>query len=461
MTVGSLPRAQPTTALPVARLLARPIPLPDPPWARALKLVVLLGSVALITLAVLWELHLDLGRLSAAPVLSALSITLGLVLALRLGLWLAYRPSPAISEEALPSLTVVVPAYNEGPGVVTTLVSLLTSRYPRERLQVIAVDDGSKDDTGAALDLALERFRAAGETRLEVIHLPQNQGKRGALYTAFARTTTELVATIDSDSMALPDTLRCLVAPFADRRVAGVAGRVMVWNRYQNLLTRMLHVRYLLGFDFVRAYQSQLGTVWCCPGALQAYRRTIIAPHLDLWRDQRFLGARCTNGDDHALTNLVLSLGYDTRYQSTAEVYTLVPERYPNLCRMYLRWGRSATREGLRALRFVPRRLLAKGPLLGPAVALDALTQPVSMFLRFASVLGGAWLMFASPPWLLRTLLVSTLLALPYALVYLRSERSSDVLFGILYGWFALLGLFWVQPLAILTVRGNGWLTRG
>lgn len=77
------------------------------------------------------------------------------------------------------------------------------------------------------------------------------------------------------------------------------------------------------------------------------------------------------------------------------------------------------------------------------------------------SIAGGAWLLLASPVWLFRTVLVSTLFALPYAFVYLRSERSTDVLFGVLYGWYALFGLFWVQPFATLTVRRNGWLTRG
>ena len=72
-----------------------------------------------------------------------------------------------------------------------------------------------------------------------------------------------------------------------DSQVAGVAGKVSVYNRYDNVLTRMLGVRYILGFDFIRAYQSVLKTVWC-PGALQAYRLSVIAPKLSAWRDQRF-----------------------------------------------------------------------------------------------------------------------------------------------------------------------------
>jgi len=434
--------------------------VPDAPWALAIKGLVALGVLALMTLAVLWQLHVDLGSLSARPLVSAFSLIFGAIVAVRVALWLGYRPIAGGSDEALPTVTVVVPAFNEGPRVVTTVESLLGSDYPRERLRVIVVDDGSRDDTGPSLDAAFVRLRAAGEDRLEVIHLARNMGKRHALHAGFTRATSDIIATVDSDSLALPGTLRALVAPFVDPKIGGVAGRVMVWNRYRNLMTRMLHVRYLLGFDFVRAYQSRLGTVWCCPGALQAYRLETVRPHLDAWLHQRFLGARCTNGDDHALTNLVLSLGYDTRYQSTAEVYTLVPSTYSRLCKMYIRWGRSATREGWRALAFTPRRAASRGLLKGTAIALDALAQPLGIALRLGSIGGGAWLALAHPELLARTLLLSTLFALPYALVYLRSERSTDVLFGILYGWFALFGLFWVQPFATLTVRRNGWLTR-
>jgi hyaluronan synthase len=412
-----------------------------------------------ITIVVLAALSGTVGDFAGLGLVAHVALGVLAALALRIGLWLAYRPVAAPpSDAALPTLTVVVPAYNEGPGVERTLNSILASNYPPDRLRVIAVDDGSTDDTGPALDRARTRLGA----RLTVIHLPRNRGKRAALYEGFTRATSDVLATVDSDSIVEPDTLRHLVAPLVARpEVAGVAGRVVAWNRAKNLLTRMLHVRYVLGFDFVRAYQSQLGTVWCCPGALQAYRTRVVAPHLDAWRDQRFLGAPCTNGDDHAMTNLVLRLGYDTVYQATATVHTLVPERYGKLCKMYIRWARSATREGFRALRFTPRRALAKGPLRGAAIVVDALAQPVAIVSRCLSVLGGAWLAFASPLWLLRSLFVATLFALPYALVFLRSERSTDVCFGVLYGWFALFGLFWIQPFATFTVRRRGWMTRG
>ncbi|MEC9072463.1 MAG: glycosyltransferase, partial [Myxococcota bacterium] len=340
----------------------------------------------------------------------------------RVILWWRYDPMEPTPEELsdLPTLTVVIPAFNEGVGVARAIESVLESDYPQERLHVIAVNDGSTDDTGAHIDRLATRW----PQRVTAIHLPRNQGKRHALYAGHSRAASEIVATLDSDSQLLPHSLSHLVTPLVrDPEVAGVAGKVLAMNRRENLLTRMLGVRYILGFDFVRAYQSQLRTVWCCPGALQAYRRDLIAPHLEAWRDQRFLGARCTNGDDHAMTNLVLSLGHSTVYQSNAEVRTVVPSAYGKLCRMYTRWGRSATREGLRALAFAGDRALSLGPVRGSLMLLDALLQPLTIAARLVGLGAMMWLLYAHPMMVVSSAVVTTLVAVAYAVIFLRSER--------------------------------------
>ncbi|MDP6946806.1 MAG: glycosyltransferase family 2 protein, partial [Myxococcota bacterium] len=215
---------------------------------------------------------------------SLLAIVAG-VLVLRLVLWWLYKPVATAETEALPHLAVVIPAFNEGPMVRRAIDSVLASRYPAERLRVIVVDDGSTDDTAVHIAAA----RDGSPARVTALSLPRNQGKRHALYAGLSLARArgvEVVATVDSDSMVPPRSLAALVSPLMrDARVGAVAGKVVAHNRHQNLLTRMLGVRYILGFDFIRAYQSVLRTVWCCPGALQAYRLAVVAPHLEAWRD--------------------------------------------------------------------------------------------------------------------------------------------------------------------------------
>ena len=102
-------------------------------------------------------------------------------------------------------------------------------------------------------------------------------------------------------------------------------------------MARMLAVRFVLAFDFLRASQSMYGCVTCTPGALSAYRAAALKPVLKKWRTQTFMGLPANIGEDRALTNFVLRQGYHTSYQRSALVHTVVPETYKGLCRMYLR----------------------------------------------------------------------------------------------------------------------------
>lgn len=384
-----------------------------------------------------------------------LAVSLTLNLLTRVVLWWRYEPTPARHNDELPSVTVLIPAFNEGPGVRRAIESVLASQYPAHRLTLTVIDDGSTDDTWAHI-----RDGVAAEPRARGIRRPANAGKRHALYRGLSEATSEVVVTLDSDSRIEPDALLHLVAPFMNPEVGAVAGRILVDNREANLLTRMLAARFILGFDLVRAYQSELETVWCCPGALQAYRLETIEPHLKRWRDQRFLGAACTNGDDHALTNLVLSLGKSVRYQSSAMAHTRVPETYLPLVRMLTRWGRSATREGLCALAFTPRRARALGPVRGPLMALDALCHPLVIALKLFALPATVVALALYPHVLLSGVAFTLGAGALYALIYLRSDPSPRALYALAWAAYATLALPWVQPWATLTVRSNRWLTR-
>lgn len=433
--------------------------------ALAVKLVVLVGAAALIAVGYgtlehgktyfARSLGGDFWRLIWWP-----SVVMGSLVVLsflwRVALWIRYRPmrSDALLDADLPSITVIVPAYNEGAMVTRSLLSAVASDYPADRLQVVCVDDGSQDDTWQHMRSA-QRLHP---DRITLLRFPANRGKRHALHTGMARVTTDLIVTLDSDSVLQPGSLRSLVAPFMlDERTGAVAGCVKVYNRSSNLLTRMLAVRYLLGFDFARAYQSQLRTVFCSPGALTAYRRDAIAPHLDAWRDQRFLGRSCTNGDDHALTNVVLRAGLDVRYQSDATVLTVVPDTWVGLSRMYIRWARSNVRESSLWLGFGLQRAMRRREWLAFA---DGIVHFVQIPARiWVSVLSTA-LFVASPALLVRALAATTIVAGIYAVISLRTERGTESILGFVYGWMALLTMQWIYPYAAVTVHHNRWLTR-
>jgi hyaluronan synthase len=234
-----------------------------------------------------------------------------------------YKSIESVSNEELPTCTVIVPAYNEGKQVYATLMSLANSDYPVEKLQLLSIDDGSKDDTWYWMQ---EAKRVLGD-RVVIYQQPKNMGKRHALYRGFNEGTGEVFVTVDSDSIVKKDTLRNLVSPFVTNEKCGaVAGNIRVLNNEKALIPKMLDVSFVLSFEFVRSAESSLNSVLCTPGALAAYRRTAVFACLDAWINQTFMGQPSDIGEDRAMTNMILKQGYHVLFQRNAYAYTNVPK---------------------------------------------------------------------------------------------------------------------------------------
>jgi hyaluronan synthase len=368
-------------------------------------------------------------------------------------LWLRYRPFALPRKEQLPFLSVVIPAFNEGEMVERSIRSVVEADYPHDRLEVIVVDDGSRDDTY----FHMQKLRREHKALVRLVRFRGNQGKRAALVAGFRAARGELVLTLDSDSEVEPQTLMAMVAPLvADPKVGGVAGKVAVLNRH-TVLGRMLDVQYALAFDFNRAAQSVFRAVAVCPGALSCFRLAVILPHLDAWLDQRFLGRPVNHGEDQALTNIVLRAGYDTVYQSNAVVNTLTPERHRQLSRMLLRWDRSYIVEGFSFARFMFTRYREKNRLL-PIVHFFLSNLRLVFF--FWGILEIPSLFEQSPIGLFHAGVALAMAALFTAMYYLRVERSFRFVYGVLYAFYSLVLLQWILPWALVTVRDEKWGTR-
>jgi len=373
--------------------------------------------------------------------------------AIRTALWCRYRPYP-LPEGPLPRVTVIIPAYNEGAMVEKAIYSVAASDYPADRLEIFCLDDGSRDDTWEYMERAARRFPSL----IRAIRFPANRGKREALYQGFIQGRGDIFVTVDSDSVIQPDTLKQIVAPLAGNpKIGAVAGNVKAYNRHANLLTRMLWVRFILSFDFLRASQAMYGFVFCTPGALSAYRREAIWPVLEEWRGQTFLGRRCTIGEDRAFTNLVLRQGYHTFYQRTAVVYTLVPETYRGLCRMFLRWDRSNFRESYIQLKFIFTRYRQEHRLLP---ILDFLVRELEFPLACIFIPLLMIAIFLNPLLLLKLGAAMTVLNFILCLYYVRVERDLDFVYGVLFSFYNFFLLKWIRPYAFLTLKNGRWLTR-
>ena len=370
-----------------------------------------------------------------------------------------YRAKKPLEGDDVPGCTVIVPAYNESKGVYDALKSVLEVDYPHDKLEIIAINDGSKDDTWQWITKAVEE----SQNRIRPINLEKNGGKKAALIRAIRESIHPIIITVDSDSLLEKKSFRSLVAPFADENIGAVAGTIRVKNMHKSILPRMLDVCFVFGCDFMRCAQSVLGYVLCTPGAISAYRKEVIFPLLDKWMNQTFFGAPSTIGEDRALTSLILRTGKKVVSQSSAVALTQVPESYSGLCKMLLRWTRGDVRESILLLDFVTGKWSIKD-WKWCLFQLNIISQIVGMALPFVFIPCTIYTFVQFSDHLLFMIYyvfsINSMWSLLPAAIYARKNARSGVLWAFVYGVFSLIALSWICIYSILTLRNSSWLTR-
>jgi cellulose synthase/poly-beta-1,6-N-acetylglucosamine synthase-like glycosyltransferase len=182
---------------------------------------------------------------------------------------LASRRHPALApadSSELPTVSLIVPAYDEEAVIAAKVANSLALDYPRERLQLIVASDGSTDATAA-------RARAAGADL--VLELAPG-GKVAALNVAAAQAGGDLLAFSDANCSWAPDALRRLVEPFADRGVGYVCGQV----RFTDAGGGNLEGAYWRYEMALRESESALAGITAGNGAIYAVRRDAYVPLL-------------------------------------------------------------------------------------------------------------------------------------------------------------------------------------
>ncbi|HEX5146761.1 MAG TPA: glycosyltransferase [Conexibacter sp.] len=361
---------------------------------------------------------------------------------------LPYRPPRDAGIE--PHVAIVMPAFNEEEVIAHSLRSLLQLDYPPQKLELVAVNDGSTDETLARMVEVADE-----EPRVRVIDLGVNCGKRAAMAVGMRATDAEILAFVDSDSSVEPDALRRLVQGFADPKVGAICGHADVANPDDSWLSRMQVVRYFVAFRVVKAAESLFACVTCCSGCFSAYRRVAIVPHLERWEHQTFLGSPATFGDDRALTNRVLR-DWKVRYAADAVSHTAVPTTLHQFLRQQLRWKRSWTRESLILMTFVWRK--------HPVAALQAYVGVLlSLVAPIVAIRALIWLPLVGHEGVPLVYVAGIYaMALAYGLYYVVRTPRYDPrwIYGVVFCFFYIAFLLWQTYWAILTARSSDWGTR-
>jgi hyaluronan synthase len=420
------------------------------PWFNhALRAVCAMYLVTIVAAVIAYK-TVFIEMVVSDPYFGVYSVVVCVFILSRFGFSLFYHPAPDPEQPLEPTIAVVMPAFNEEAAVANSIRSLLAVDYPRDKLEIVVVNDGSTDGTLREIYSVADRNRA-----VRVIGFPENRGKRAAMAAGIRATRAAVIAFVDSDSSLEPDALRQIVRGFADPRVGAIAGHAEVQNSRETWITRMQAVRYFVAFRVCKAAESIFGAVTCCSGCFSAYRREAIAPVLERWEGQRFLGRPATYGDDRSLTNFVLR-NWKVRYDETARSVTIVPAHFHLFMRQQLRWKRSWTRESLIVGRFIWRKSPLASlwaylgivlPLLAPIVAVRAIV--------WLPLVGGSGAPFIY-------LIGIYAMALVYGLYYGLKHGRYDTLwvFGVMFVFFYIAFLLWQTYYAILTSRNSSWGTR-
>ncbi|MDH4179162.1 MAG: glycosyltransferase family 2 protein, partial [Armatimonadota bacterium] len=140
----------------------------------------------------------------------------------------------APAPEEWPGISILVPAYNEEIVMAGTLESLLHLDYPRDRLEIVVIDDSSTDRTRRVIEHMM-----AADRRLKLVAIPPGLGGRGkshALNQGVRYATHDVLAVYDADNAPEPQSLRMLVSELmANDHLAAVVGKVRTLNRSTNL----------------------------------------------------------------------------------------------------------------------------------------------------------------------------------------------------------------------------------
>lgn len=223
-----------------------------------------------------------------------------------------------------PSVSVLVPCWNEEKTIAGTVDSLLALEYPAEKLEIIVVDDGSTDRTREIAEALAQKH-----PQVKFFH-KENGGKYTALNWGIEHSTGELVGCLDADSFVAPDALVEMVKRFEDDSAIMALTPAMKVYRPSKLLELMQAVEYTFGIFYKKMFDN-ISAVNVLPGPFSIYRRAAF--------DQIGMFRHAHNTEDMEIAFRLHAHGLKIANAHTAFVYTTVPSTVRALIKQRTRWS--------------------------------------------------------------------------------------------------------------------------
>jgi cellulose synthase/poly-beta-1,6-N-acetylglucosamine synthase-like glycosyltransferase len=188
----------------------------------------------------------------------------------------SFRPRKCPAPEYRPTISILICAYNEAAGIAKKLDETLALDYPKERVEIIVVSDGSTDET----ESIVETYRTRNVRLLRTTH---RLGKTNAQNEAVASCAGEVIIFSDATTVYHSQALSKLAAHFADPRVGAVSGRYQYFDESGDSPTGTGSIAFWSFENFIKTSQSRIATISGCCGCIYSVRRsayTVLSPDI-------------------------------------------------------------------------------------------------------------------------------------------------------------------------------------
>ena len=226
--------------------------------------------------------------------------------------------------EKFPLVSIVIPAYNEEKNITDTLKSVINLDYPKNKLEIIVVNDGSKDNT----EKIVKNFINEHQNYNIKVYTQKNAGKGAALNKAIKISKGEFFTPFDADSVVKKDALKKIIPHFNNKDVAIVLPLMKVRNP-KNFIEKLQWCEYLINL-FYKRLMGILDCVSVAPGPFSVYRKKVLEE----------VGGFDINNltEDLEVTLKIQRKNYKVVQLYSTEVYTKVPDNFKAFYKQRNRW---------------------------------------------------------------------------------------------------------------------------
>jgi hyaluronan synthase len=350
-----------------------------------------------------------------------------------------------------PTISIIISCFREGEAIYHTIEAASRSNYPADKFEIVVYDDQSGDDSFEWMLKAQHDF-----PNVKVFLNEVNFGKGKTVVAAVTASTSDLIVTIDSDTILDKDALTELAACFSDPKMGLVGGVVGISNPDVNALTAFQVYIYYVMFRLAKVPEAYFKSVACVSGCMSAIRRSVFMEIKPKIEARNWFGIPVRYGEDRFITHETLLHGYDTYTSLQAKCRTNVPTTFNDYWGQQLRWQRSGVENFFNTL-FHLYMNVKKCKL---AALYTYFLNPLTIFFAYALVLSVPITGLTPLDLVLKS---AVYVALSFVAIWCvntfhpeQAVRQNPLRVCVYGAWWLVRNLF-MTPMAIFTLDSDGW----